>query len=94
MSWARGWSSPSEEKPKTEWTPVVNPEPVFSGPDEKRRYEDAIARNPRLPGHDPIAWIERVCAEAKGERAPGVQYRLPYKDAPDPADALDAEKEP
>ena len=91
MSWERGWSS---DKPKKEWTPVINPTPVFDGPEEKRRYEDALARNPRVPGDDPVEWVERVCAEAKGERRPGIQYRLPYKDAPEhPADWPNAEKE-
>ena len=85
MSWERGRSS---DKPKKEWTLVINPTPVFDGPEEKRRYEDALARNPRQPGDDVVAWIERVGADAQGQ-APLSMGRLPYRDPDDP----DAEKE-
>lgn len=86
MTWSRGWST--DEKPK-KWIPVEVPRSVFDSPDEKRRYEAAMARCPRQPGEDVVAWIERVGAEARGP-APLLRGRLPYSD---PADEPGAEKE-
>ena len=74
MSWERGWSS--AEKP-VKWTPVEAPRSVFDSITERRRWEDALARNPRQPGDDVIEWIERVGAEARGDVDMG---RLPYRD--------------
>jgi hypothetical protein len=73
VSYNRGWSTePEPEKPKkTEWTAVVNPEPVFDGAEEKRRYENAVAANPRVPGDDVVEWLDRVTRQAKGLREPG-----------------------
>lgn len=57
--------------PKTEWIPVVNPEPVFNGFEEKARYEWAVATIKREPGEDINDWIERVNAAAQKRREPG-----------------------
>lgn len=75
MSWERGWSSAEKS---IKWLPVIAPTPDFSSPDEKRRYEDALARNPRQPGDDVIEWIERVGAEARGHVID--MGRLPYRE--------------
>ena len=71
----RGWSS--DEKPRV-WTPVIVPKPAFDGPDETRRYQDAVVDNPRLPGEDIVEWMERLNSVAR----PGVlpEQRLPYVD--------------
>jgi hypothetical protein len=50
---------------KTVWTPVVNPDPVFDGSDEKRRYEQALADTPRAEGEDICDWLARVGAAAR-----------------------------
>lgn len=65
---------------KPQWTPVINPAPFYNGVEEKRRYEDAFARNPRAEGEDVCDWLARVAAAARpsfdrelppGDRDPG-----------------------
>lgn len=74
MAWSRGWSSTErEQEAKTDWVPVANPQPVFDGPEEKRRYEDALASCQRAPGEDIVRWIERVIAAAQQPREPGME---------------------
>jgi hypothetical protein len=49
---------------------VNNPEPVFDGAEDKRRWEAAIEANPRTPGDDVVEWLDRVTRQAQG-RQPG-----------------------
>ncbi len=53
------------------WEPVVNPEPVYDSPSQKREYEAAVLANPRRPGESLLAWMERVSAAAS--REPGAE---------------------
>lgn len=55
--------SDAAEKPV--WTPVVNPRPTYSGPDEARRYQEAVTNNPRGDSEHICEWLERVAAAAR-----------------------------
>jgi hypothetical protein len=78
-----GYRNLTEPGPK--WEPVQAPTPQFGSVAEVKAWQEATARNPRIPGEDICEWADRVAKEAKAITAPRLPYveREPGEDSDD-----------